>query len=108
MLGLSQNGLAESLGLTCEQIQDYERGAIRVGAFELYRFSQALDVPLWFFFEDAAPVRASDGDVLISADNLLEREEVPELLDAFDVITDPFERRHLLLSLNKLADGTLP
>ncbi len=52
LLGVSQTKLGDAVGLTFQQIQKYERGANRVGASRLYQFSQFLDVPVSFFFDD--------------------------------------------------------
>lgn len=52
LLGMSQEKLGESVGLTFQQIQKYERGANRIGSSRLYEFSKVLDVPVSYFFED--------------------------------------------------------
>jgi transcriptional regulator with XRE-family HTH domain len=51
LLGLSQERLAASLGLTFQQIQKYEKGVNRVSASKLFGLTRALDVPVSFFFE---------------------------------------------------------
>ena len=53
MLGLSQEKLGDSLGLTFQQIQKYEKGTNRIGASRLYQISHILQVPVAFFFEGA-------------------------------------------------------
>src|SRR5579862_9171713 len=50
-LGLSQTELADSAGITFQQVQKYEKGVNRVGAGRLQQFSEALGVPLSYFFE---------------------------------------------------------
>ena len=50
-LGVSQEKLAEDLGLTFQQVQKYERGANRVSSSKLYEIAQKLDTPLSSFFE---------------------------------------------------------
>src|ERR1700692_2857458 len=52
LLGMSQERLGESLGLTFQQVQKYERGVKRVGASSLFDLSRVLDVPISFFFDD--------------------------------------------------------
>jgi len=52
MLGISQEKLADAIGLTFQQVQKYERGTNRIGASRLYELSRALDVPVGFFFEN--------------------------------------------------------
>lgn len=51
MLGISQTSLGDSLGLTFQQIQKYERGANRVSASMLFRAAEALNVPVSYFFD---------------------------------------------------------
>lgn len=58
-LGVSQERLGESLGLTFQQIQKYEKGVNRIGASRLFQIARILDAPVQFFF-DGAPV--DDGD----------------------------------------------
>ena len=45
-LGMSQEALAEAIGLTFQQIQKYEKGVNRVSASTLLRIAHALDVEL--------------------------------------------------------------
>jgi transcriptional regulator with XRE-family HTH domain len=53
MLGFSQEKLGESLGITFQQIQKYEKGANRIGASRLQNISTILKTPISFFFDDA-------------------------------------------------------
>ena len=53
MLGMSQEKLGDSLGLTFQQVQKYEKGANRIGASRLQQIAQILQVPVSFFFEGA-------------------------------------------------------
>ena len=50
LLGLSQTELADSAGITFQQVQKYEKGTNRVGASRLQQFSEALGVPPSYFF----------------------------------------------------------
>jgi transcriptional regulator with XRE-family HTH domain len=55
--GLSQTELAETIGVTFQQLQKYENAANRVPASRLIRVARALNVPvpiLWTDHEDAA------------------------------------------------------
>lgn len=51
-MGLSQEKLAEGLGITFQQVQKYEKGTNRVGASRLQHIAAILDAPISFFFED--------------------------------------------------------
>jgi len=53
LLGMSQERHGESMGLTFQQVQKYEKGVNRIGASRLFQISKILDVPVQFFFEEA-------------------------------------------------------
>ena len=57
---LSQTELADRIGVTFQQVQKYEKGVNRIGAGRLQRISEALEVPITFFF-DATPHAAERG-----------------------------------------------
>src|SRR5580692_7605907 len=101
LLGMSQERLGESLGLTFQQVQKYERGVNRVGASRLFDLSRVLDVPISFFFDDmpenlatafgAQPSRRPPGlsdTTEAFADDTLNRRETLELVRAYYRITD--------------------
>ena len=50
-LNLSQETLAELLGITFQQIQKYENGGNRISASRLWDCACVLDVPVQFFFQ---------------------------------------------------------
>ncbi|GER06947.1 transcriptional regulator [Iodidimonas muriae] len=52
IVGLTQQKLAEKLGLSFQQVQKYEKGLNRVGVSRLVKLSAALEVPISYFFED--------------------------------------------------------
>ena len=54
MQGVSQEKLADALGLTFQQVQKYERGANRVSASKLYEIAAALKAPVSYFFDGLA------------------------------------------------------
>lgn len=51
-LRISQSEIGKKLNVTFQQIQKYENGTNRVGASNLYRMSQALDVDVGYFFHE--------------------------------------------------------
>jgi transcriptional regulator with XRE-family HTH domain len=109
MLGMSQEKLGESLGITFQQIQKYEKGTNRVGASRLQNISSILNVPVSFFFEDA-PGEAADsqtGFAEASSSNyvvdFLSSSEGLQLNRAFVKIGDPKVRRKLVDLVKALA-----
>jgi len=95
MIGMTQQQLAGAVGIKFQQIQKYESGANRVSASRLWDLSQAMDVPVSFFFEgldeDAQSNAVSDG---LSPDLLADKETL-ELVRAYYAL-DEVPRRRLL------------
>jgi transcriptional regulator with XRE-family HTH domain len=109
MLGMSQEKLGESLGITFQQIQKYEKGTNRVGASRLQNISSILNVPVSFFFEDAPGDQANSqaGFAEASSSNyvvdFLSSSEGLQLNRAFVRIGDPKVRRKLVDLVKALA-----
>src|SRR5499433_4417653 len=59
MLAMSQERLGAALGLTFQQVQQYEKGTNRIGASRLQQISHILQVPVAFFFEGAPNLHGS-------------------------------------------------
>ena len=51
MLGLTQQQLADLIGVTYQQAHKYERGINRISAGRLYEVAQVLSVPVGYFFD---------------------------------------------------------
>ncbi|MCJ9692285.1 helix-turn-helix domain-containing protein [Rhizobium sp. PRIMUS64] len=51
LLGMSQERLAEQIGVTFQQVQKYEKGINRIGASRLQRIADVLHTSVSFFFE---------------------------------------------------------
>lgn len=109
-LGLSQERLAEALGLTFQQVQKYEKGANRVGASRLFDLARVLQVPVEYFFEDLAPHPSAahpTQDALLGAaagDETLKRETL-DLVQAYSTIRSPMVRRRVVDLARALADS---
>lgn len=108
LLGISQERLGESIGLTFQQVQKYERGSNRISAGTLYRLSQVLDVPVSFFFdcyeapEGIRPTPSlGGGQQLPTADNGISRREA-RLLRLWRNAPEPIANE-LLALLGSLA-----
>ena len=108
MLGISQEKLGESLGITFQQIQKYEKGTNRVGASRLQAISGVLEVPVAFFFEDAPGGSANnnfaeDASTTYVVDFLSSTEGL-RLNRAFVKISDPKVRNRIIDLVRALAD----
>lgn len=102
-MGVSQERLAEALGITFQQVQKYERGANRVSASKLWEIAAALKTPVAYFYdglgdrETAATQREAVQDFMMSA-------EGAELMAAFPRIAEPAIRRKIVELVRVVAD----
>jgi transcriptional regulator with XRE-family HTH domain len=60
MLGLSQQQMANLIGVTYQQAHKYERGINRISAGRLYEIARVLSVPVSFFYEGLDDVQGGD------------------------------------------------
>jgi len=105
LLGISQSTLAETLGLTFQQVQKYEKGTNRVSASRLVDIARALDVSISYFFEEmSATVQSQTPAMLMDVKNLprpddekdpMTKRETLELVRAYYKIKDPAVRKRL-------------
>ncbi|HEY8615450.1 helix-turn-helix transcriptional regulator [Phenylobacterium sp.] len=96
-LGVSQERLAESIGLTFQQVQKYERAANRVSASKLWEMAKALNTSVAYFYEGlgGAGAAASNLPKETVQDFLLTPEGL-ELASSFPRIREPRVRRKIL------------
>ena len=67
MIGMTQQQLAEAVGIKFQQIQKYETGMNRVSASRLWDIGRALEVPVSFFFDGLHEENVAaevEGDIL--------------------------------------------
>lgn len=110
MLGMSQEKLGESLGITFQQIQKYEKGANRIGASRLHQIAQVLGVPVSFFYDGAAPAEGvttgfAEAPVLDHVADFLATSEGLHLNKAFVRIQDAGVRRKLVALVEAMANA---
>jgi transcriptional regulator with XRE-family HTH domain len=60
LLGLSQTGLGNAVGVTFQQVYKYERGANTISSSTLFEFAKVLDVPVSHFFDEMPATALSD------------------------------------------------
>lgn len=94
-LKITQERLAEMLGLTFQQVQKYEKGVNRVSAGRLFEISGVMGVPVSYFFEGAE-------DLLEPAAANFAEDEDPSL--AFQMTTEMLE---LVTAFQKIEDAAL-
>ncbi|WP_077964175.1 helix-turn-helix domain-containing protein [Ensifer adhaerens] len=102
MAGLSQEKLADGLGITFQQVQKYEKGTNRIGASRLHAIADILGVHPSFFFqegEDPAGARNGAGDTTREPSEIssfVSSKEGIALNRAFLKITDPVLRKKII------------
>lgn len=105
ILGVSQERLAEDLGLTFQQVQKYERGANRVSASKLYEIAKSLQSPVDYFFEGLEDTTsggmAERGEPFVQ--DLLMTSEGLELATLFPRIDRQRVRRRILELVRSMA-----
>ncbi|WP_107678009.1 helix-turn-helix domain-containing protein [Agrobacterium sp. LAD9] len=103
ILGYSQGRLAESLGVTFQQVQKYEKGVNRVGASRLQAIAAVFDVPVSFFFEDSAAPEADSEPLENDFTQFLGTPEAIALNTAFAKIGDSAVRRKVVVLVKSIA-----
>lgn len=99
MVGMTQQQLAEKVGIKFQQIQKYETGANRVSASRLWGIAEALCVSVPFFFEGL------DNILNIETLEAMRSKEAIELVRAYYAIPE-LQRRRLLELARVLAENT--
>lgn len=107
---LSQTELASRIGITFQQVQKYEKGANRIGAGRLQRISEALEVPVSFFFS-AQPVAGKSASQVVQDDPfaaasifaLAQSRGAVRLLQAFHKIGNAKAKQSLIDMAESLA-----
>ncbi len=113
LIGLSQEKLAESIGVTFQQVQKYERGTNRLSASRLYTFSNLLDVSIDYFYEGLENIKKS-GKAIGMSDNdqesfdaaiskgkkfdedIMNKKETIDLIRAYYSVEDEKKRKDIL------------
>ncbi len=114
LLGLSQTRLGESLGLSFQQIQKYERGIDRISVGRLVHLAHVLEVPITYFFDElsepgdtAGPsglsmgiAKSGSGEV---AEDPMSKRETLELVRAYYQIEQTELRKHIFALIRSIA-----
>ena len=103
LIGMTQQQLAQQVGIKFQQIQKYETGANRVSASRLWDIAEALDVPVSFFFEGLEESeKETAGKKSVPAD-LMGDKEALDLVRSYYAIPEN-QRRRLFELARVLSD----
>ena len=114
LLGMSQTQLGQSIGVTFQQVQKYERGANRIAAGKLCELSRVLSVPVSFFFEGIDHPNGGEDEADATLASLGQDEagtssrEMIDLMRAYAAISDPQIRDHLRNLTKAIARAQAP
>jgi len=103
MVGMTQQQLAERVGIKFQQIQKYETGMNRVSASRLWEISAALNVQPSFFFEGLGGDSSASATPELPGD-LLSDKEALELVRSYYAIPET-QRRRLFDLARVLSDA---
>jgi transcriptional regulator with XRE-family HTH domain len=107
VLDISQERLADLVGVTFQQIQKYENGVNRIAASRLWEMAKALSVPVSYFFEgiplDRPAGVAEDGPEELVYD-MMATPEGQRLLQIFGAIKNPKLRRRVVELVRVMAE----
>ena len=111
LLGLTQQQVAEGVGIRFQQIQKYECGANRISAARLWQLAQVLDVPVNYFYDGLTETpmrRERDGMGESRAPergDLLAGKETQDLIRAYQKLGERPRRRLLDLARSLNTDA---
>lgn len=102
-IGMSQERLAELLGVTFQQVQKYEKGVNRIAVSRLWDISIALEMPVSRFFEGVSVRGVAEGrqDYV---DDALATPEGAQLMALFATIKSPKVRRKVVELVRTLTE----
>lgn len=113
LLGMSQEKLAEAIGLTFQQVQKYERGTNRVSAGRLFELSHILDVPVSYFFDHVGETAnmaklqrglADNKQDAFEGEDVMNRKETLDLVRVYYSVEDPEARKDIMKFLKSMTE----
>ena len=118
LIGMTQEKLAESTGITFQQVQKYEKGRNRLSASRIFQFSRVLNVPVAHFFDGFMSTDTMIGlqggfsdneqepfesEVETTVDDVMLQKETIDLVRTYYTITDEKLRKDFLKMLKQMA-----
>ena len=103
LLGLTQQQLAGAVGVRFQQIQKYECGANRISAARLWQLSEALEVPVGYFYDGLSDRALKETTTEAEGGEMFARKETLDLVRAYYLLGERPRRR--LLDLAKSLNG---
>lgn len=102
LAGMTQQQLAENVGIKFQQIQKYETGMNRISASRLWDIAKAMDVPVSYFFDGLNENEDDDNEV---QGDILADKEALDLVRSYYAI--PEQQRRRLFDLARVLSDTV-
>ncbi len=104
LLGLTQQQVAEVVGIRFQQIQKYECGANRISAARLWQLAETLNVPISYFYDglEDSPRRDREAE---RGTPMLAQKETQDLIQAYYQLAERPRRRLLDLAKSLNTDS---
>jgi len=107
---MTQERLAERLGVSFQQLQKYEKGLNRISASRLQHLAKIFDVPVHYFFEgsprlDGFPRKNKQDASVNDIENFIAGAEGKALAKAFLQIKDTMVRRSIVHMVEALSES---
>ena len=99
--GMSQNELANGLGVSFQQVQKYEKGTNRIGSGRLSRIAAIVDVPVTALFEGVATGRARRAGSSVL--RLIADRQAMRLVQAFARVENRVARKSIVTLVERVA-----
>ena len=111
LMGMTQQQLADQVGIRFQQIQKYECGANRITASRLFELSAALSIPVQYFYDGLTAPLAATGEAPANdhddiGPDILRQKETRELIRAYYNLGERPRRRLLDLAKALQEDAT--
>ena len=103
LLGLTQQQLANAVGIRFQQIQKYECGANRISAARLFQLAKALETPITYFYDSLNTDTGMMTEIQNDGIEVFSRKETLDLIQAYYQLSERPRRR--LLDLAKSLNG---
>ena len=102
LMGMTQQQLADMVGIRFQQIQKYECGANRITASRLFELASALSIAVQYFYDGLATIVAANdppaNDHIDISPDVLRQKETLELVHAYYRLGERPRRRWLDLA----------
>jgi transcriptional regulator with XRE-family HTH domain len=113
-LRMSQTNLGKAVGVTFQQIQKYENGTNRIGASNLYKIAQSMEVDVGYFFAGLDGTKgsrpsaaATEAAAAVVGDPMMSDEALKMMYNYFRIKNDHVRHR-LFQFIKSMADSEDP